>query len=481
MMNQNATPVDVLYKIFVHLDVIDLIRLQQVSASLYSVLQDRSVWSDAFRISSLPRSKGPFPWQSASYLKSALITQAKLKQNWPPRPEILARIATIVVTFNNNQWVGQFELVLGRWLIFVLHSEVLKVCCYDIHSQLSSQYQHVIYEVQDTGAQITHLACADVATVDGQFVFVAFVQGNMLDANADGPEDTLKIYKMTLSARLDAIFELVLDIPYGPQSVHLQVTAQALLIVGRASARDYYEKTWIMDIQTYRVYRLPPPEASPELDRRRALGLSVRIFIGTTHIFVVHTPMPGWGGYYNCFAEAYPVCQLFRGELTRPSHRSSIPHVVQAPKRWSIHDLPDGSSSITLMAGAGSHIALVRLTLASSSSPPPPDQTAQLHFDSSFLEGLSTSDRRKLCDSIGGDDQDRRILCYSINRHLRGHRYCVDETKAHFCATPGLNQGSIPVNTSRIRYNEAEGCIVLQESFNTLSILKFGSEYSCSN
>ncbi|KAH7903852.1 hypothetical protein BJ138DRAFT_70464, partial [Hygrophoropsis aurantiaca] len=459
-----------LYNIFIQLDVIDLIRLQQVSASLNSILQDRIVWSDAFRISSLPRSKGPFPWQSASYLKSALITQAKIKRNWPPRPEILAKIEKIDITFGENQWIVQFELMLGRWLIIVLYSEGLKVCCYDMDSQLSGQHQHVIYEAPD-GATVSHLACADVATVDGQCAFVAFVHHDMLDGADDSEgEGTLKIYKLTLSARSDTTFDLVLDMPFVPRSVHLQITAQALLIVSRVSARDYYEKTWIMDIHTYRVYKIPPPEASPELDR--VLGLPVRIFIGTTHVFVVHTPMHGWRDYYNCFAEAYPVQQLFRGELTRPSHRSPIPHGIQAPRRWSIHDLPDGRSSITLMAGAGSHVFLVRLTLASS--PPLSAQTAQIHFDSSFLEGLSTGDRKNFCDSIGGDDQDRRVLCHSIDRHLRGHRYCVDETKAHFCATPGP-QGSIPVNSSRIRYDEVGGCIGLQESINTLNILKFGS------
>ncbi|KAH7903165.1 hypothetical protein BJ138DRAFT_1131470, partial [Hygrophoropsis aurantiaca] len=414
----SAIPADVLYKLFVHLDVIDLIRLQEVSVSLYSILQDRIVWSNAYRISSLPHSKGPFPWQSSSYLKRVIISQAKIKRNWPPRPEILDRIDTRDINFDKDDGILEgLQFLLGRWLVVVLVSDWTKVCCYDMCSDLASRkQQHVIYQVPK-GAKIFHLTCADVTTFDGQFTFIAFVYHSVAGiANGAENEGTLKIYKMTVSASLEPAFELVLDKRYGPQLAHLQITARALLITSRTLPNDYAEKAWIMDIQSYRVYKLPPPEATPAL--ARAERRPVELFIGTTHVFVVHGPTDSYRDYnYKGFMEAYPIDQLMQGELTGPSHRSSIPYSMYAPKRWSIRDLPDGRGSITLMANVGSFVVLVRLVLGPST--PFPHQAAQIHFDASILEGLDPGERN-LRDSIGGDDEDRRVLADSVRRYLRG-------------------------------------------------------------
>ncbi|KAH7931409.1 hypothetical protein BV22DRAFT_14626 [Leucogyrophana mollusca] len=271
-----AMPADVLYKIFIHLEVIDLVRLQQVSSRFLDIIDERNVWSDAYRKSSLPQSRGPFVWQSSAYLRSALITSAKLKRTWPTRSAWLKKIPTRDIMFTET--LRHFQLLLGRWLIVVIGDGEKQVCCYDLDSEDEKSKKHVIYHVP-SGADVAYLGCTDVATTDGQFSFVAFMHRTVYDEENEG---TLKVYKLTSETGSPVCFELVLELCRGPRWPHIQIAPQVLLIVGRAAPDNYHNKTWIMDIRTNRVYKLPPPAKDRPTEMAvHADRLPVKIFPGT--------------------------------------------------------------------------------------------------------------------------------------------------------------------------------------------------------
>ncbi|KAH7926641.1 hypothetical protein BV22DRAFT_338391 [Leucogyrophana mollusca] len=147
----DTVPFDILYAITSFLDVASIIRLQRVSRSLYQGTQDRSVWTTAYRDSILPRPKGPYNWQSTSYLKETLIRSAKLALQWPSAcdrakdttptasvpPQGSPALVSHHIEFASD--VTRHDIIAGRWLLVWNEREVW---CWDIEAQLSPHLRH---------------------------------------------------------------------------------------------------------------------------------------------------------------------------------------------------------------------------------------------------------------------------------------------------------------------------------------------------
>ncbi|KAH7926014.1 hypothetical protein BV22DRAFT_973779, partial [Leucogyrophana mollusca] len=107
-------PIDVLYRIVSFISVLDIVRLRLVSKFFWEVMEGRTVWSNAYRTTTLPRHPGPFPHQSTEMLKETLLESAKLARNWAPHEPIPTARRTLPVEGD-----GPHQLVLGRWLMYV--------------------------------------------------------------------------------------------------------------------------------------------------------------------------------------------------------------------------------------------------------------------------------------------------------------------------------------------------------------------------
>ncbi|KAH7925551.1 hypothetical protein BV22DRAFT_428402 [Leucogyrophana mollusca] len=262
-------PIDVVSRIFLQLDVIDLIRVQQVSKLCLEAIQERAVWSAAYRRSSSPRPPGPFSWQSTAYLRTNLVASEKVERNWPPCTTSQLSSRSITLSALDHH----FGLILGRYLMV---AGIENVHCYDLDSAEGSDHrmQHVYHTPR--GSKIADFECVDVTAADGQFAFAICLE------REDGPAAaTVKISRIVIQEGMPVVFELVLKIVHaGPKLFGVQISPRALVGKGGSDDQDGYNKIWVMDIRTYRAYKLSPPQTSV----RNYPGMERWSGIYTTHV-----------------------------------------------------------------------------------------------------------------------------------------------------------------------------------------------------
>ncbi|KAF8556470.1 hypothetical protein OG21DRAFT_1483087 [Imleria badia] len=81
MFSFNQLPVEILYGIFYHLDIPDILRMRRVSRYLNQVSHNKVVWSDAFRKAEFVRPPGPFLSQSAHDLENTVVSGFRVDRN----------------------------------------------------------------------------------------------------------------------------------------------------------------------------------------------------------------------------------------------------------------------------------------------------------------------------------------------------------------------------------------------------------------
>ncbi|KAH7927672.1 kinase-like protein [Leucogyrophana mollusca] len=235
----------------------DLVRLQQVSKTFFDITQHRAVWSDAYESSVLPRPPGPFAWQSSSYLRSTLVTSAKVDRNWPPHEA--SRFSSRDIVLSRTEY--RFSLVFGRWF-FAASSSTVR--CFDLDSEDGSG-QRVHGVQRDDGATIASFWCAGIAVPDGPLAFSACIEATRISTSE--VDYVIKVFKLIFLEGSAVKFELVQEIPTGLQNLdYIDLTPQGLIIQARGPVADRHSHIWVMDIRTYRLYKL----STPPLDGRRS-------------------------------------------------------------------------------------------------------------------------------------------------------------------------------------------------------------------
>ncbi|KAH7921856.1 hypothetical protein BV22DRAFT_1131907 [Leucogyrophana mollusca] len=434
-------PIDILYNIFPQLELVDLVRLQQVSKLFLQTIQTRTVWFNAYRTSSLPRPPGPYEWQSTTYLRTTLITSAKADRHWPPHAG--SRVPSARTLRIPNRWSAteapdrrwhdslRLILLLGRWLVLPVaagsREEENVISCYDLDAA-SGRFEELVVYRAPPGVQIFRVRGAAVIAADGPFAFIVFIERSKRGA-------TLKAYRIVgmewEDLRSKVTFELVLEIPGIPcsdrGSSDVTISPRALVIVNQGET-DYRNNTWIMDIRTYRLSRLALPD--------RAAIYSPQIYLSTTHV-VAFLQLKA-AECLRVLVEAFPLPTAREGEVEvlYASHRSPWPYEYCAWTGWNTYDSGAvGGSCITLfMREYSLPPSLARLTLTpqpSSSSEPAP-----IIFDIQAIPFHPSLDELSF-DALVSSSGNRRLLTMEHAPQLTEEESCmvggytvsVDETR----------------------------------------------------
>ncbi|EIW81609.1 hypothetical protein CONPUDRAFT_82469 [Coniophora puteana RWD-64-598 SS2] len=269
-------PVDVWLSILQHLQVEDILVLERVSKRFHSFIEQRSIWSDAYKRSLLPRPPGPFPSQSTRDLRSALIKSARLDRCWPPSP---TQPPASVLPLDLCKHARHFSLVLDRWLFYTccplsnhahpvdaaasaaLTPEILYI---DLHSSDKRSYP-VACDALPSG--ISFFTCVGTPSpdpdVDAGGLAFAVVE--------DRVSRTVRIYRVSLPydegendeqmSSVGPSLKLVKEIAACDVNLRdgaVMLAPGALVVQGhRVHYRQSFAHVWVMHTRTLALWKLP--------------------------------------------------------------------------------------------------------------------------------------------------------------------------------------------------------------------------------
>jgi len=250
----DTLPTEVLYKVFSHLQVVDLVRLEGISRHFRDVIGHRAVWSDAYRLTPLARPPGPYTWQTTSHLKSTLIRSARVELSWPPTSQTpLSRKSLGFLPDRLGVWPDPC-LLFGRWVLARTETGII---CFDVDARIP--YECWLLEAS-SGFTFEHLQCASHTCAVGRYAYA------LVEEKEDvSDESTAKVFKIELNDDFPPKLIPLIDLP-APQSKQSKffIGPKTLVIsLGYVDGDEYfhpYDGIWVMDITSEKFYRLPSPE-----------------------------------------------------------------------------------------------------------------------------------------------------------------------------------------------------------------------------
>ncbi|KIJ66328.1 hypothetical protein HYDPIDRAFT_186734 [Hydnomerulius pinastri MD-312] len=318
-MTLETLPLDVLYRIFCFLSVLDVVRLRMVCKSLHHATFARTVWSSLYYSSPLPRPPGPFTTQSTTFLMSTLIRSARVERNWAKGVKVgrilgrnaedwtesqlaeCVQNAPKTVSRMLLQWKEDevrdhlFGLVRGRWLLFV-QRDIVKSCDLDAGAGLSSPVD--IY--RPSGSAIASLQCVENTTPRGLCVTWALTTEHI--GVPPSSATVVKIFRIESrntcspvsrdddsSGQSDSLsrFDLVHTHPVIGNVTQITAAAgpRALVVsVGTSNSSGHRGAILCLDNETcslYNVFSATPPLYSDLT--------TISLVPATTHLFVIRS------------------------------------------------------------------------------------------------------------------------------------------------------------------------------------------------
>ncbi|KAH7911296.1 hypothetical protein BJ138DRAFT_941128 [Hygrophoropsis aurantiaca] len=285
----DTLPHDILYHIIRSISIQDMLRLQQTSTFFQTLFETRSIWSEAYRTTSLPLHAGPFPHQSTQTLKHALAKTDKVSRNWAPYAPKPKRTRT----FNADRFIDA-RVLAGRWLMGRLIDE-RSIACVDmdrISKEGELMPQTVMYQCEE-GMRISFHECLTTIGLDGHAITISVLHEGPRDENtpifassarmsrssrrmsgssprmsasyeAERRPETMKIFKVTgLDGPGPALgFEFMASYPFAwdpRQGGWTCAIASRLLVIAKA-AQYGDDETLYIDLESFKTYivSLPP-------------------------------------------------------------------------------------------------------------------------------------------------------------------------------------------------------------------------------
>ncbi|KAH7928048.1 hypothetical protein BV22DRAFT_1117780 [Leucogyrophana mollusca] len=238
-------PLDVLYRIIYFVSVQDIIRLRQVSKFLQEITEARSIWSNAYRTTSLARRLGPFPHQSTATLKDLLFQSAKIACNWAPNiPRPTAKHPIEV-----KQGDCCHSLLLGRWLMFVDESRT-QIRCFDLDSADRDCASSIVYN--NNGTPISDFHSVSTTSVGGHDLALVIVR-----ERPGTSMDRIKILKVLGHEGPLISFEPAQTYSISWKSTSLRsVIGPRLLVISGEQLVICPKEVLYVDLATYQTYKM---------------------------------------------------------------------------------------------------------------------------------------------------------------------------------------------------------------------------------
>ncbi|KAH7915089.1 hypothetical protein BJ138DRAFT_1110030 [Hygrophoropsis aurantiaca] len=282
-------PFDVLCKVINYLSITNILHLRQVSKHLQQVTLDRSIWSHAYRTSSLVRPQGPFPWQSAAALESILVRSARLTRNWPPNPDA-APVRARKINVNGRPEASQ--LLCGRWLLMLIGRK--QILCYDLDrtdpSTVDGQEPFsILYTHEAEGSLVQSFQCVTpIASVEDTKNPCIFLTIEVRQKEDPGHIVSPTLYKLNLAEGTLVMLHQA-DIRSTPISLIIGPMFLAMYKYQCTTTKD----ALFVDAETFQRYQFPEQAfLDAETQLKQAVGENYRfnhqhILTTSTHVLLI--------------------------------------------------------------------------------------------------------------------------------------------------------------------------------------------------
>ncbi|KIJ07151.1 hypothetical protein PAXINDRAFT_103080 [Paxillus involutus ATCC 200175] len=318
-------PVEILLMIMEFLPVLDLVSLFPVCRLFKHLLSDDLFWRSQYRSASILRPPGPFSGQSTAFLRNALVSSARVAQNWPPHTlSPTPRVGKDFQIFHNFRTFHNFpfsKLLAGRWLIA---GDSQLIWCYDLHNPIPRMFYR-------PHLMANFFQC--VSTTDDKGELVVFAVSETQVGNS---RRGINIYKVAMDHNGPVITSRILrqDVPDSyPGVSDVTIGPRFLVVVPKG---PYFIQTLpiIVDITTFQRYDISLPAS---LLQRAPRASHISTFIPTTsYLLALHTFWTQPNGLHSLVL-AWPL------EPQSPGR----PKTLQASHSTWVQDL--GITSVTVL------------------------------------------------------------------------------------------------------------------------------------
>ncbi|KAH7914531.1 hypothetical protein BJ138DRAFT_1110460 [Hygrophoropsis aurantiaca] len=326
----DTLPLDILYRIISFTSVLDIVRFQQISKHFRELMQTGTIWRNAYRTTSLPRYPGPFPHQSAAFLRDTLVRSAKVAQNWAPN----VPVPTSQRTFEGDKDYSRPCFFMNRWLMVI--DDKHSINCVDLDTASGVVTPPISYR-SDEGRFIEDhwylstmspeghtLAFAIVLEMThthlgGQVLWVAPIF--ILNSNIHNGGRNSKLFKLISNNGTTPIFEFVQSYstnwPWDGRGLGVRCFIGPRLLV--IAGGDINRKTLYIDLETFRAYSVSLPPAE--------IKCSATFISCVKHLLVIRSPMPQMvDGHITLDVLAIPPPGTgFPSDALKLSHRGRHP------------------------------------------------------------------------------------------------------------------------------------------------------------
>ncbi|KAH7904279.1 hypothetical protein BJ138DRAFT_938571 [Hygrophoropsis aurantiaca] len=288
-------PDEIFCNIIEYLPIRCILLLRRVSKHLNAITYERSIWTYAYRTSSLVRPPGPFAWQTTHTLESSLIQSARMSLNWPPNDNAAPIRSRRIIKISGHSR----KLVLGRWL-FTSH-DFVRILCYDLDRTDSSSIEEpcaILYECREKYCQLEDMQYAQ--SLPGErsgdenhpvgFLLVTLYNAGLY---------TRTLYSVILADEMTPVLHFVLHIP--SSALQLDIGPRLLAVFG--PSHDL-QKALFVDTETYQCYKFPdnPPKNTQLILQDVHDYTKQRIVISSSHVLLFRPYRNQEGTYIQAYA-----------------------------------------------------------------------------------------------------------------------------------------------------------------------------------
>ncbi|KIK93058.1 hypothetical protein PAXRUDRAFT_145874 [Paxillus rubicundulus Ve08.2h10] len=313
-------PVEILLMIMGFLPILDLVSSFKVCKLFNHLLSDDLFWRSQYRNASILRPPGPFRDQTTAFLQDALVSSARVAQNWPPYTK--SPTPRIGENFEMFHAFPFSKLLAGRWLIA---GDKQLIWCYDLNNPIP----RVFYQPHLVA---NFFQCVSTTNDKGELVIFAVSEtqvGNSqrginiykVAIKSNGPEITSRILRQDVSDNYSGASDVTIGphflavVPKGPYFIEILPI--------------------IIDITTFQRYDISLPQS---LLHKVPPASHISTFIPTTsYLLALYTFWTQPNGLHSLVL-AWPL---------KPRSSPDRPQALQASHSTWVQDL--GITSVTVL------------------------------------------------------------------------------------------------------------------------------------
>ncbi|KAI3618978.1 hypothetical protein WG66_000501 [Moniliophthora roreri] len=243
-------PDDILFKVFSFLSPLEMLRFRQVARRMHALSLERTVWTTAYRVSTLFIPPVAVSSQTVHDLERHLVHASRLDANWNG-PNLMIERQRRLACHIAKQGIRGIELYRGRYLLLGSRSSF---SLFDLDK--AHDWDQPIFQMAETGD--TYVFCG-LGPSRGDTYTCEEVYIPMLRRQRSTEQDTLIIWKLCPTEEVPMVE--VTSLPVTPSSQIQTWLANSLLVFKfDRSTENQSSSAMVYNIATRKRYQFPEPE-----------------------------------------------------------------------------------------------------------------------------------------------------------------------------------------------------------------------------